>query len=204
MKLEGPWLAWVGLLTAALAGSIGGAAAVFALQGGGPPAKAELGRQRPTSPASAVREAPVQYNIIVPAHSAQAAASAEARAAAQPLPPTPENERREIEEARASFRTAYDAEGRDPTWAHQAETGLGRSLTKLSDKLGFKVDGLTCKTTMCSGRIEIPKEVPLQRTVKAVLHARYEPNCAIGVEVGKEEQSAHLRFECESARIHSF
>ena len=163
------------------------------------------------APAAPARFEPIQATIRAPVAAVQPAP----QASAAPLPegwdsapPDPAAEKAEVAEIQQKFKSAFEAEGRDQNWASSAESSLGGTLSKLAEKNGFRFEGLACKTTVCSGKVTVPNHGATKKTINAIIHESYQPNCAIGVTVpdgqGDQALTGDVRFECEQARADSF
>jgi hypothetical protein len=196
-------------LSAGLAGAIGGASAFFVIHLAKDPSSAVE-----RSPISPRLTAPIVVTALPPQLTQPPPPTSDPRRASASLVPKDEvrleardfdAERAELEAARKGFVSAFTAEARDPAWARSAEQGLSRELDRLATHAGFKLRELTCKTTLCKGTVEIGDKRTTRSTVQSILHAVYEPNCAIGVDVSdtvdETNSAADLRFECEQSRI---
>lgn len=111
-------------------------------------------------------------------------------------------EKAEVASIAATFAQQFDAESADPAWSRTAEASLFGSLTTLGQARSFRVDRLTCKTTLCAAQVSFSPDTKRSLAVRDLIHQSYTPNCAVFVRPAKN--SADLQFNCERSRIHDF
>jgi hypothetical protein len=139
-----------------------------------------------------------------------------ASAAEAPSPPAPAShpseeddpalERHAIERLDRSFREAFQAERADPEWARSSSASLQGSMMDLGNQFGFRTESIECRTTRCMAEVKFAGRNTVRTGVGELLHARYEPNCAVTVLVGDPTNqdgsaSGTVQFSCEEARV---
>jgi hypothetical protein len=112
-------------------------------------------------------------------------------------------ERAEIEAIGVNFAKQFDSEGVDGGWSRASEATLHESLSNLGKQAGFRIDRVSCKTTVCSGNVTFEPEADRGKATSKILHAAYSPNCAVSV-LGAGTDRGTVRFNCEHARVQQF
>jgi hypothetical protein len=74
----------------------------------------------------------------------------------EPVIPTPEEERRQLEQIYATYDQRFETETYDPGWSGQATNHLGTALKGMSNIGEFSVVNAECKSAVCRASLQWP------------------------------------------------
>ncbi len=104
------------------------------------------------------------------------------RSLARTAPALDEEEASALAEARFEAKLrAFEAAPEDHDWAPRAAVPLKSELGTLSEKVGFEVESLTCKSKMCVANVRWESAENAIRNNQRIAEALYSVNCNIDV-----------------------
>ncbi len=97
------------------------------------------------------------------------------------------------------------AEPVDPAWAPTAARRFENQLTTVAEIMRGRLNNVHCATTLCTATVEWSSYAQAKETHASLLHAVYEPNCAVQLLLPEPaDQAAAYQatavFDCKDVR----